>query len=29
VGDTPYDDQAELKLSGDVVEELETLLAAL
>ncbi len=28
-GDTPYDDQAEVKLSGDVVEELDAVLAAL
>ncbi len=27
-GDTPYDDEAELKLSGDVVAELEAVLAA-
>jgi NAD-dependent deacetylase len=28
-GETPYDDEAELKLAGDVVEELEAVLAAL
>ena len=28
-GETPYDDEAELKLSGDVVDELEAVLAAL
>ena len=28
-GETPYDDQADLKLSGDVVDELDAVLAAL
>ena len=28
-GPTPYDDRAAVKLSGDVVEELDALLAAL
>ena len=28
-GETPYDDEAELKLDGDVVDELEAVLAAL